>query len=166
MTPKEFLYAFSPNAYFFGSDQIVYDINITGFPCYLENLNEFEPKKNFLIYEKEQELLRQNNNDYSSMLNNLNYTTVDLKNGKIKFFPKEEKENEIIYEKDEQIKVDIDNFLVSLFKNPDNFLGMELNETIYELYKTLDNLSNLIKQHQLYQFFVENDDIKKYSTLV
>jgi hypothetical protein len=133
---------------------------------YIENLNEFEQKKNFLIYEKEQELLRQNNNDFSSMLNNLNYTTVDLKNGKIKFFPKEEKENEIIYEKDEQIKVDIDNFLVSLFKNPDNFLGMELNETIYELYKTLDNLSNLIKQHQLYQFFVENDDIKKYSTLV
>ena len=35
----------------------------------------------------------------------------------------------------------------SLFNNPDNFLGMELNETINELYKTLDNLSNLIKQH-------------------
>ena len=166
ITPKEFLYAFSPNAYFFGSDQIVYEINITGFPCYFEKLNDFDPKKNYLIYEKEQELLRKNNNDFSSMLSDLNYTIVDLKNGKIKFFSKEEKENEVIYEKEEQIKVDIDNFLVSLFKNPDNFLGLELNETIYELYKTLDNLSNLIKQHQLYQFFVENDEIKKYSTFV
>ena len=45
-------------------------------------------------------------------------------------------------------------------------MGLELNETIYELYKTLDNLSNLIKQNQLYQFFVENDEIKKYSTFV
>ena len=74
-------------------------------------------------------------------------TIVDLKNGKIKFFLKEDKENEVIYEEEEQIKVEIDNFLKSLFNNPDNFLGMELNETIYELYKTLDNLSNLIKQH-------------------
>ena len=74
-------------------------------------------------------------------------TIVDLKNGKIKFFLKENKENEVIYEEEEQIKVEIDNFLKSLFNNPDNFLGMELNETIYELYKTLDNLSNLIKQH-------------------
>ena len=44
ITPKESIYTFSPNTYFFSGDQI-FDISITGFPCYLEKINDFEPKK-------------------------------------------------------------------------------------------------------------------------
>ena len=167
ITPKENIYAFSPNTYFFGADQINFEDNITGFPCYLENLDNYKPSNNFLFFFIEQELVRKNEPGILNQINKLNYTIVDLKNGKIKFLAKEEKENAApVYEGDEQIKVDIDNFLISLFKNADNPQDTELYDIIIELYKTLENLSNLIKQQKCYNFFVENEDIKKYSLFV
>ena len=88
----------------------------------------------------------------------MNYAIVDLKNGDIKFSEKGKKENgEPSYEEDEQIRVDIDNFLKALFKNADNPQDSQLYEIIIELYKTLENLSNLIKQQKSYNFFVENE---------
>jgi hypothetical protein len=105
------------------------------------------------------------------------YTIINLKNGNIKFFSlededeeddceinKDEKNNEEpTYDKDEQIRVDINNFLLSMFKNPDNHLSIELVEIIYDLYKTLLTLSILIKEKKYFSYFVENDDIKKCS---
>ena len=168
ITPKENIYAFSPNTYFFGAEQINYEDNITGFPCFYENIEQFHPYKNFIIYEKEQELVRKNETEITSVaITKLNYAIVDLKNGDIKFSEKGKKENgEPSYEEDEQIRVDIDNFLKALFKNADNPQDSQLYEIIIELYKTLENLSNLIKQQKCYNFFVENEDIKKYSLFV
>ena len=169
ITPKENIYAFSPNTYFFGAEQINYEDNITGFPCFYEKIEDYHPHKNFLIYEKEQELIRKNEVEITAVaITKLNYTIVDLKNGKIKFIEKAKKENsnEPVYEEDEQIKVDIDNFLISLFKNIDSIPDIELYEIIIELYKTLENLSNIIKQQKTFNFFIENEEIKKYSLYV
>ena len=50
----------------------------------------------------------------------------------------EQKEcEEPIYNEEEQIRVDINNHLISLFKNPDNYLNIPLNErlNIIILYK-------------------------------
>ena len=169
ITPKENIYAFCPNAYFFGSDQINYEDNITGFPCFYEKIDEFNPKTNFVIFEKEQEYKRKKINPVISDedINKLMYTIVDLKNGTIKFSPKEERPNsEPVYDKDDQIRIEIDNFLQSLFKNSDDHQKIELYEIIDELYKTLENLSNLIKEKKSYSFFVENEDIKKNTLLI
>ena len=169
ITPKENIYAFSPNTYFFGAEQINYEDNITGFPCFYEKIEDYHPHKNFLIYEKEQELIRKNEVEITAVaITKLNYTIVDLKNGKIKFIEKAKKENsnEPVYEEDEQIKVDIDNFLISLFKNIDSIPDIELYEIIIELYKTLENLSNIIKQQKTFNFFIENEEINKYSLYV
>jgi hypothetical protein len=85
ITPKENIYAFSPNTYFFGAEQINYEDNITGFPCFYENIEQFHPYKNFIIYEKEQELVRKNETEITSVaITKLNYAIVDLKNGDIR----------------------------------------------------------------------------------
>jgi hypothetical protein len=101
-----------------------------------------------------------------------------LKNGNIKFFSlvddcdneecegdkdQDEGENQPNYDKDEQMRVDINNHLLSLIKNPDNYLNNELNEIIFELYNSLMSLSSIIKEKKYFSYFIENDDIKKYS---
>ena len=131
----------------------------------------FDPEKNFLIFEKEKETLRKDNEP-----NKLQYTIVDLKNGTIKFYSSDEdndfdedeksakkKDGEPTYSEEEQIKIDIYKFLSELFKNPDNYLNVGLNEIIYELYKKLETLEALIKEKKYFSYFIENENINKFS---
>ena len=172
ITPKENIYCLSPNTYYY-ADSIGF-VEIIGFPCDFDKITDYHPNKdNYLITEKELEIQRKLT-DISRLKQ---YTIINLKNGNIKFFSlededeeddceinKDEKNNEEpTYDKDEQIRVDINNFLLSMFKNPDNHLSIELVEIIYDLYKTLLTLSILIKEKKYFSYFVENDDIKKCS---
>ena len=169
ITPLENIYCFSPNMYYY------WDVDpqdyATGFPCSLDKIKDFDPEKNFLIFEKEKETLRKDNEP-----NKLQYTIVDLKNGTIKFYSSDEdndfdedeksakkKDGEPTYSEEEQIKIDIYKFLSELFKNPDNYLNVGLNEIIYELYKKLETLEALIKEKKYFSYFIENEDINKLS---
>ena len=175
LTPYEFIFCLSPNEYFYYNEiYLIEEVQIIGFLYDFEKINDFHPnKKNFLVGEKELEIQRKLTGP-----NKLKrFTIVNLRNGKIKFYSLEDEdddeeegsnnldknEKEPTYDDYEQIRVDINNYLLSFFKNPDNGLKIELFEIIYELYKALATLSILIKEKKYYSYFIENDDIKKYS---
>ena len=178
ITPKEFIFCKSPNVYYYSDEFSMIDSPLVGFPCDFEKIKEFNPIKgdalnsqSFLIYEDSIK-----RDKYIEKLTL--YEIINLKNGNIKFFSlvddcdneecegdkdQDEGENQPNYDKDEQMRVDINNHLLSLIKNPDNYLNNELNEIIFELYNSLMSLSSIIKEKKYFSYFIENDDIKKYS---
>ena len=170
ITPKENIYCFSPNIYYFG-DSINFEDNITGFPCFYDKVKDFNPNKNFLIYEKEQEMKRKGD---ENKYNTLQYTIINLKDGTIKFYSSKdavdengeyiEEEGEPEYEKDEKGKMEINDFLTELFKNKSISHDEGLKEIINELYNTLQSISNSVKEKSYHSYFVENNEIKKYSS--
>ena len=164
ITPKENIYCFSPNIYYYG-DSIGF-VEIIGFPCDFKKIEEYNPesnKDNFLILEKLYEIQRKLTD--ISLLKQ--YTIVNLMNGEIKFYEIQDDEcgetEGSLYDLDEQARIDINKVLLELFKKPDSFLNLKISEIIYELYKTLLNLSSLFKKFEYFSFFIENDEIKKYS---
>ena len=170
ITPKENIYCFSPNIYFFG-DSINFEDNITGFPCYFDKVKDYIPNKNFLIYEKEQEMKRKGD---ENKYNTSPYTVINLKDGTIKFHSNKDEvdengeyiqeEGEPEYIDEEKDKMVINDFLTELFNNKNQTNDEELKEIINELYNTLQSISNSLKEKSYYSYFVENDEIKKYSS--
>ena len=182
LTPKEFILCKSPNIYYYSDEFPLLDSNLGGFPCDFDKVKEFNPLngdnlncEKFLVHE---DSIKKDN--FIEKISQ--FQIINLKNGNIKFYSldddcecdnecqedkDEQKEcEEPIYNEEEQIRVDINNHLISLFKNPDNYLNIPLNERIFELYNSLVSLSNLIKEKKYFSFFTENDDIKKYSLLI
>ena len=170
ITPKENIYCFSPNIYFFG-DTINFEDIITGFPCYFDKVNDYIPNKNYLIYEKEQEMKRKGD---ETKYNTLPYTIINLKDGTIKYRSSKDEvdengeyiqeEGEPEYDDDEKKKMEIDDYLKELFNNKNQPHDEGLKEIIYELYNTLQSISNSLKEKSYYSYFVENDEIKKFSS--
>ena len=177
ITPIELILCKSPNLYYYSTDFAV--MNIVGFPCNFEKIKQFNPIKKDILY-PEKFLIYEDSikrDKYSEKLNK--FEIIDLNNGNIKFWSLEDENNcndeseedenaqkeckNPTYSKDEQIRVDIYNHLLSLFKNPDINLNIELNQIIFELYNSLVSLSNIIKEKKYFSYFIENDDIKKYS---
>ena len=182
LTPKEFILCKSPNIYYYSDEFPLLDSNLGGFPCDFDKVKEFNPLNgDNLNYEKF--LVHEDSIKKDNFIEKISkFQIINLKNGNIKFYSldddcecdnecqedkDEQKEcEEPIYNEEEQIRVDINNHLISLFKNPDNYLNIPLNERIFELYNSLVSLSNLIKEKKYFSFFTENDDIKKYSLLI
>ena len=177
ITPIELILCKSPNLYYYSTEFAV--MNVVGFPCGFEKIKQFNPIKKDILY-PEKFLIYEDSikrDKYSEKLNK--FEIIDLNNGNIKFWSLEDENNcndeseedenaqkeckNPTYSKDEQIRVDIYNHLLSLFKNPDINLNIELNQIIFELYNSLVSLSNIIKEKKYFSYFIENDDIKKYS---
>ena len=177
ITPIELILCKSPNLYYYSTEFAV--MNVVGFPCNFEKIKQFNPIKKDILY-PEKFLIYEDSikrDKYSEKLNK--FEIIDLNNGNIKFWSLEDENNcndeseedenaqkeckNPTYSKDEQIRVDIYNHLLSLFKNPDINLNIELNQIIFELYNSLVSLSNIIKEKKYFSYFIENDDIKKYS---
>jgi len=178
LTPKEDSYYFNPNKYYFMEDNNF--LQLIGFSCFFDQIKNYHPKKNFLIFEKEQEFYRKD-----LFVSRGDFTLVDLKTCNIKFYSLEDEENEEddeidnaseeklntkeneqhTYNKENQIKVDINSYLLKLFKKQEkpSSVPIEINKIINELYESLLNLSNIVKEKKYFSFLAENDDIKKYS---
>ena len=169
---QEKIFTQSPNSYFYGDD-IDFQDNIFGFPCDFDKVSEYHPeKKNYLILEKFYEIKRRIIGMSKAKIN----TLVNLMKENIKFVSvedidececepeiKDEKPEEQDYSEEEKKLIEINDFLQSLFKNPDNYLQVHLNSIIFELYQTLTKLSESIKEKKYFSYFIENDSIKKYS---
>ena len=171
ITPLEKVYCFSPDNYLSG-DNISLDNYMSGFVCNFNNIKDFTRDKNILVFEKEQ-LKKRTGGGHER----LKHIVLNLVDKSIKFYsPKDKINNDINNENDEQNieeepvfiedrkrLMDINEYILSFFNEPDKFLDCRLMEIIHDLYISLQFLSKLIKENKYYSYFCENNDIKKYS---